>query len=199
MNRRQGFTLIEVLVYIFIAMGFIVVIGSFVSDITDFRSYFDEALTVEQEIRLTLARMIPEIRSAAQSNIGNYPIESATQTSFVFFSDIDSDGLFERVRYFLNGTTFQKGVIKPSGNPLTYNPANEIIVDVIHNIVLGYDIFHYYDGGYSGSEPALGFPVNIPDVRMVAVTLTADQVGQPGAAPISMTGKVTIRNLRDNT
>src|SRR3989344_3115608 len=140
-KNGAGFTLIELIIFIGLSTGVLAVIALFVTNVGSLKNYFDESLLVDQEIQQTLAVMIPEIRSAAQSNIGNYPIEAASQTSFTFYSDIDRDGIFERVRYYLDGTTLKKGVIEPTGSPLTYNPANEVIYEAVHNMVIGYTIF----------------------------------------------------------
>jgi len=197
-NSKKGFTLIEILVFSAIAVGIITVIASFITNLGNFEGYFNEALSVEQEIRQTLSVIVPEIRSAAQSNIGNYPIEAASENTFVFYSDIDKNGLFDRVRYFLDGNVLRKGVIAPSGNPLIYDPANEVIRDVVNNIVLGPNIFTYYGADFSGAEPALPFPINIPDVRLIETTIRADQAENFDAQAIEMSVRATIRNLRSN-
>ena len=199
-KNGAGFTLIELIIFIGLSTGVLAVIALFVTNVGSLKNYFDESLLVDQEIQQTLAVMIPEIRSAAQSNIGNYPIEAASQTSFTFYSDIDRDGIFERVRYYLDGTTLKKGVIEPTGSPLTYNPANEVIYEAVHNMVTGYTIFNYYDMNYSGTQDPMATPVNIPNIRIIGITLTADQKNQTaGSAAITHSAKVAVRNLRDNS
>ena len=46
-------------------------------------------------------------------------------TGFIFYANIDSDTLYERVRFWVEGTILKKGVIKPTGVPLDYDLQNE--------------------------------------------------------------------------
>ena len=65
--------------------------------------------------------MVSEIRTASTANTGAYTIGLATDSALTFYSDTDNDGLKEKVRYFITGTTLQKGLTKPTGSPLSYN------------------------------------------------------------------------------
>src|SRR3989344_4644245 len=118
-------------------------------------------------------------------------------TAFTFYSDIDDDGLKEKVRYFLNGPLLQKGVIKPTGSPLSYNPASEKITTLIPNVTNA-TIFTYYDENYDGAGAELTSPINIPVVRLVKITITIDK--DPNRAPVTtiFSTQVSIRNLKDN-
>lgn len=192
----RGFTLIEIMLIIGLSTGIIFVTAFFVNNLSSFRGYFEETLTGEQEIQQTLETIISEIRSIAQSNVGDYPIGVATPTALTFFSDADKDGLFERIRYFLDGTTLKRGKIKPTGAPLTYNPANETFTEVVHNIVLGGNIFEYYDGSYTGGEAPLVFPVPVANIRLIKVTLNVDRPGAESAGQVMLSALATPRNLR---
>ena len=140
--------------------------------------------------------MISEIRTASVSSNGAYPIDQATVSSFTFFSDINNDNLREKIRYFLSGSTLQKGVIQPTGNPLVYNPANEkisILASGVTSLAFG-----YYDKNYDGTTAALSFPINVPVVRLVKITVTIDQDPNRPPGPMTFTTQVSIRNLKDN-
>jgi len=195
----RGFTLIEVIISVGLLSGIILMIGLFGQDISNFSLSFSESLLIQQELNLTLQSMAPELRSMAASSLGSYPIAAAGTSSFTFYSDIDKDGLFDRVRYFLQGSTLQKGVLKPTGSPLTYNPINEIVKDVLHNVVVSTstDIFTYFDASFTGTEPKMAYPINIPLVRAIEVRLTADQA-QNTPAPVTLSIFETPRNLRSN-
>src|SRR3989344_8693114 len=198
LKASSGFTLIEIMIFIGLSAGVLAVLGLVVTNIASLKDYFGEALSAEQEIQQTLTEMGPEIRSISQSNIGSYPIESSASTTLIFYSAIDQDGLFERVRYFLSGTTLKKGVIKPTGNPLQYVLGNEVVRDVVRNIVPGYDIFSYYDRTYTGTENPLTQPVGVSGVRLIRVTLTVNRNGPQGSGAVTLSERFTIRNLRDN-
>ena len=117
--------------------------------------------------------------------------EDIFSQSFTFYSDIDNDSLKEKIRYYLSGAILKKGVIKPNGNPLQYNPANEITKEIVHDVTNGgMAVFNYYDKYYDGTTAPLSQPVNVLDVRLVKITLmTASQ---------TFTTQVSIRNLKDN-
>ncbi|HPU92366.1 MAG TPA: hypothetical protein PLD97_02090, partial [bacterium] len=115
---------------------------------------------------------------------------------FTFYSDIDADSYPEKVRYFISGSVFKKGVTKPSGNPLTYNPLNEVVVDVVHDLTAGQQPFLYFDSSYTGSGQALSFPVNILNIRVIHLSLTIDQKPSVSPLPITVSSKVELRNLK---
>jgi len=131
--------------------------------------------------------------------LGSYPIETAGITAFTFFSDINSDGLKERIRYFLSGTTLMKGVIVPLGSPLQYLSNTEVLTEIVHNVRNGSTpIFTYYDSSYNGSTSPLSQPVSILSVRLVMITLILEGDPNRQPAPITVTTEVSIRNLKDN-
>ncbi len=177
-----------------------IAVGTFQKDVFYLDTVFQDSLNAQKDTRNALASMSAEIRSASPSSVGAYPLAETATSSFTFYSDIDGDGLKERVRYFLNGKTLKKGVLEPSGNPLSYNPVNEIISDFVKNITNGTSspIFAYYDDSYDGSTAPLPSPVNILSVSLVKITAVVDS--NPGRAPIplTLTTQMSIRNLKDN-
>ena len=193
---NKGFTLIEITIAIGIISGIILIMTMFGIDIFDFGIFLGENLSSQREIQLTLRVMSSEIRSMAPSANGSYAIESISQNSLTFYSDTDGDGLTERIRYFLDGNILKKGVIRPTGNPLVYSSADERISEQVHYIFSGTgDIFSYYDSSYSGSEPALAFPVSISAVRLIKANITSDQNPVDSKARVNYSASVNIRNI----
>ncbi len=201
LREKRGFSLIELVISIGILSGIMLVIGLFAQDIGNFNLSFTESFMVQQEIVQTLREMSPQLRSISTASDGSYPLVAAATSSFQFYSDTDKDGIVDRVRYFLQGTTLKRGVIKPTGSPLTYNTSSEIIVDVVHNVVAtnasSTDIFSYFDAGYSGTGSKMSYPIDIVSVRSVEVRITADQ-SSTAPAPVTLSIFETIRNLRTN-
>ncbi len=192
---KNGFTLIEILIAIAIFSGIVFVISSFGLDVYDFGIFLGENLTAQQELQLTLRSMVSEMRAMTQSVGGAYPIESASQNSIVFYSDSDGDGFTERIRYFLDGNILKRGIIKPTGNPLSYS-GTEDIREAVHNIYLSAgNIFGYYDVGYNGTQSELSFPVNIPLVRLIKAKLTVDPNPADPSSRVNFSAEVNIRNL----
>ena len=198
-KKQKGFTLIETLVAVFIFSIIVVAIGTFQKDVFSLNYILQTGLKNQNEAKKILRPFANEARSASQSNLGAFPLATVATTTFAFYSDIDNDGLKEKVRYFLEGTTFKKGVVKPTGNPLVYNDNNESIVRVVHDVV-NVSIFSYYDESYDGtaSSTPLVQPVTPSDVRLVQVEIVIDSDPNKPPAPLSVTTQVSIRNLKDN-
>ena len=68
-----------------------------------------------------------------------------SEDTFTFYSDIDSDGVKERVRYFKDNLDFKKGIIEPTGDPLEYVLGNETISTLTGALENVDPIFNYYD------------------------------------------------------
>ena len=131
------------------------------------------------------------------ANNGGYPIESATATSFIFYTDLDGDKLFERVRYYLEGNILKRGMIKPTGNPAVYLSANEQIREVVHNIISNPPpIFSYYPKDVDGTGTALVSPVDPSLVRLLKIDIASDQDPQKAPGPATLKAFITIRNFR---
>jgi prepilin-type N-terminal cleavage/methylation domain-containing protein len=195
-NFKKGFTLIEILVVLGIFMLLLVGLGYLM--LGTFRTQYVTfaQLQGQKEARTALENFVKETRRADTSSIGSYLIETATASVFTFYSDIDADTYREKVRYFLDGKNFMKGVIKPTGTPLTYNSANEVIATVAQNVTSD-QIFSYYDENYEGSNGALSFPVNVTEIRLTKITLIIEQDASVSPEPLVVTSQVEIRNLKE--
>ncbi len=112
-----------------------------------------------------------------------------------FFANIDSDDLKERLNYFLSGNILKRGVIKPGGSPLTYNPANEVLQDLIKDVTPA-TIFSYYDSTFDGTGSPLAQPVDVSKIRLVKITITVDPNGPKPPEPVTVSTEATIRSLR---
>ncbi len=196
-SSNMGFTLIEILVTMGVAIMIMLFIGYFIRNVISFETFFGGEIKVQQELLQTQQTIIPEVRSMRVSAVGGYPIAEATSNSFTFFSDIDGDSVVEQVKYFTSSTILEKSVIKPVGNPPVYNSSNQIVTDMVHNLNMSTSsIFSYYDANYSGSESAMAYPINILLVREVGVKITARDEDAGSTQEISI--KIAPRNLRTN-
>lgn len=158
-----------------------------------------EQLSTQNEGRKVVQDFGNELREASASSIGSYPIESASGTAIVFYSNIDSDSLVERIHYYLSGATLKKGITKPAGSPLAYVSSTETITNVAHNVANGTStIFSYYDGNFSGTQSSLSSPVTVAQIRMVKISLRLEEDPNLSPVPFYIESKVAIRNLKDN-
>jgi len=119
-----------------VALGiFIMVIGTvmyFVNQGFQVQNFSLEQTIAIQEARRGVSSMVREIREIQIADTGAYPIVSADDHEFIFFSDMDKDEAVERVRYFLDGSDFKKGVIEPRTNPTQYVLGDEVVNTLSH-------------------------------------------------------------------
>lgn len=197
---HQGFTLAEVVVSttIFVLVG--LAIATFGKNIFSINLSVQNELSAELDGHKVLKTMVAEVRSAQPSATGSYTIESAATSSFIFYSNIDSDTPTERIRYFLTNGMLEKGITNPSGTPPVYLPANEKISIVVRNVANGTStpIFDYFNGGYAGTSSPLTQPVDVSAIRLVRATVIIEADPHRSPNPITITTLGAMRNLKDN-
>jgi len=199
--KNTGFSIIEFIFAVVIASIIGFVITTFAKDILSLNSSAQSSMTAMLEGRKILSVMVTELRSTIPSALGSYPIESVATSTVVFFADVNSDDVADRVRYFLDPVTLsvKRGVILASGSPPAYTE-QESFSTLITDISNGAStpLFDYYDGNYTGSSLPLSMPVNILDVRLVKITIKIER--DPNRAPelTILTSQAALRNLKDN-
>ncbi len=199
-RKCEGFTIIEILIVAVIAIPLIFVVSSFGENLGVLQNLVGQKLQSRSDIDGTLQIMATEIRSAGPSSLGAYAVNSASTSTFSFYSDIDKDGLFERVRYFFATSTIQKGVVKPVGNPLAYTTSTEIVTTAIANVLFtsSTKLFNYYGPTFTGSEQPLSLPIDLSQVRIVKVVFYADVTPGKTPQPLYFSTEADLRNLRSN-
>lgn len=199
-SRRDGFSLFEIVMVLAIFAIILFAVTSFRGNLDTLENLINQKLQSRQDLDQEFQIMITELRSAGPSSLGAYPVEAASTSSITFFSDIDKDGIFERVRYFLSSTTIQKGVIEPTGNPLVYSTSTEATTTIVSNVIVptSTPLFAYYGTDYTGSESALASPIDLTKIRLVKVSLSVDVNPKLAPVPIFFSNTVNIRNLRSN-
>lgn len=192
---RQGFTLVETLITIFIVTLIGLAIINFQIDIFSLNKISSDNLNAQTDARNTLKTIGAELRSLSPSNAGAYPLAITATSSLAFYVDTDNDSLKEKIHYFQSGNTLKRSSIKPTGTPLTYDPANEKITTLINNLANGTSsVFYYYDKNYDGTGDPLTEPIDIPAVRLIKINIMLGQV--PNI--ITVTTQISPRNLKDN-
>ncbi len=200
LGNKKAFTLVETMLAVAIFTLILGALGAFQRDVFFFSNVIHIGLNNVTEARKVLRPFVSEVRGAQPSNLGGSAIEIAEAKRIIFYTDTNSDGIKERIQYFVDGNTFKKGVTIPTGNPYVYNLANEKITNVVHDVVDEQTIFSYFDSNYNGTTetPALSFPVSPSAVRLIRIDLTIDS--NPDRAPsfLTITTQATVRNLKDN-
>lgn len=193
---KPGFTLLEILVAMGIFLLILTGVASFLQTIFKSQNVIYTQVTNQKEARRTIEEFVKEARNASISSIGSYSVAQASSTSFTFYSDIDFDTYKEKVRYFADGAELKKGVIKPAGTPLAYNPATETVSVLAHDLIVGQTLFAYFDKNYTGASDPMVEPINIAQIRVVKVTVVIDQLPNISPEPLTVSSQVEIRNLK---
>lgn len=196
---HAGLTVIEVIIVVFISSIMLVallrflVIGYPLSKIT----YLQQRST--ETARLQLKRMTKILREARPSDTGAYPLVEMSGQRIIFYSDLDRDAVTERVRYELINTDLVRGLTEPTGNPLSYDVANNEKVTIIarHVVNDAADIFIYYNGNYPADQTPLT-PVDLTEVKYVQYRLLIDVDSAQDPPPIDVVSQVQLRNLKTN-
>jgi len=192
---KNGFTFIEMLFAISVfAIMSLVVVAFFIT------LYKEQSADVARIQSINVAgsaieKIHGEIRKMNRAEDGAYSLESAQGQTLIFYSDVDNDGLTEKIEYFLNGADFERKLIEP-GAGLDYSgtPTTTIIAG---NVVNGAGpIFKYYNENYTGTQNALADPVNVTEVRLIEITLDINTDEKNLSSPIHIETKVQPRNLK---
>ena len=195
-NKIAGFSLIEIMVVMGIFSIFIIMSADFI--IQGFRS---SAFIYEQDLAVQNARkaqdiMVKEIRKANRAENGEYLLDTVLPQTFTFYSDVDSDGLTEKIRYFLDNNNLKKGLIHATGSPIGY-PAENEAVSILSNYVNNQakPIFLYYD---KNNLPIANPTSDKQSIRLIEILAEINVT--PATAPknFNVEVNVQIRNLKDN-
>ncbi len=199
-KKYKGFTLMELIV----AIGIFVIIAFaanwlFVRGLR-YNNVIWEQLTTQSEGRRAIQQVVDIVRKAEESSVGSYPIELADEYELIIFANVDDDSFRERVRFWLDGTTFKRGIVQPSGNPLNYSGAEDVVElahDVV-NITKPEPLFLYYNESYTGTEDPLSTPASVVDVKVVRIRLELEKDPTETPIPLQVESTVHIRNLKSN-
>lgn len=180
----------------------VVMVWMFVKQSYRVQSFTFGQTTAISEAQRGVETLVKEAREALPGDTGAYALESALDNEFVFYADYDSDLAVEKVRYFLDGSNFNKGVIEATGNPLQYLAENEVVTTISKYVrnETSEPIFIYYAGSYSGKESdvPLATPANVLELKLVHVHLKINVFPEQAPQDFHLESDVQIRNLKDN-
>jgi len=199
-KNKKGFTLLELLVAMGIFSFVLITATWFLVDGLRYNTIIWDQLEGQNDGRRVLQEVVNIVRRAEESSIGSYPIALADDNELIIYSNVDNDSYRERVRFWLEGTTLKKGIIKPSGDPLGYS-GEESIVEIAHyvvNIAENTPVFYYYDEDYTGIEDPLDTPADTPVIRLIRIKLEIEKNPDKTPVPLLVESVVQVRNLKTN-
>jgi len=204
MRRRiqyTGFTLIEAVVALSIFGMTLAVLSAFLSQGMRFQKFTGEQQQQVEYARSSAQTMVKELRGAAPAEDGAYILDLAEDQEIIFYSNIDDDPETERVRYFLDGITFKKGVVEPSGEPAVYDPATETVTTLVEYVRNGATpTFVYYNGDYPGDmiNNPLPTPTRLTETKLLSLYLKINVDESQVPSETEVITEVQIRNLKNN-
>ena len=95
--RKQGFTLIEVLMAVSIFAILVLITMDYIFQGYNMNRFSLEMSDATEYAKKGIENMVKEIREASYGENGDYPIVQADSQSFTFYSDIDTDAVIEKV------------------------------------------------------------------------------------------------------
>jgi len=204
MRFYKGLTLIEMLVAITVML---IAMNGFTYLFV--RSWDTNKSTIETGLASTTAsravnQTIIQLRAIKQADNGDYPIEEADDFDLTIYTDIDDDGVTERVHYYLDLATdeFKRGITDPStSTPITY-ASSDTTTTVLARYITNEStepIFYYYNDDYPGdtTNNPLNTPASLGSIQLVRVKMKVNI--DPVHAPenINIESFVDLRNMHN--
>lgn len=188
--KSPGFTLIETLV----SLSILIVITFIGTDFirTGFKAsvFLAEQDMAVQNARRALEYITKELRGANLSELGDYPLSVVEEDNIVFYSDMDDDNEYERIRYFSDNHKLFRVITQP-GPLFDYNMpgATTTVAEYLFNQET--PIFTYYDGNNNETDV-------VNQIRLIGVEVTINVTPERAPYDYTVYTKVNLRNLKDN-
>ena len=175
---QDGFTLVELLVVIVLAGLIAAAVFGFLFSLTNVFNSQEARIQNQDDARTAINQVSRYIRMATSSadnqTSQSNSIANASPQDLEFYCDLDGDGIAEKARYYLSGTTLKMQSVDPNWvltpTPHWTYPAYTIDGIVVQNAVLNGSgpVFRYYKN-VSGSM--VEFTPNTAALRQLVVTV----------------------------
>lgn len=197
--RQRGFTLVELLMGITIAMIFSAGLYAFFFSGTDAARSRESMGRAQADLRTAIERIERDVRQGVSADGGlNGPVTQLTSTSLIVHTDPTRSPTAltprpQRVRFSVSGTDLVRERALPVGTqpPFSYGPysAPEVLA---RGVTMGSTALFT---GFTQAGDQLGTPVSQPrDVAMVRVTLIVAQSTGVNPTKVELSTDVTLRN-----
>ncbi len=198
LNKKSGFTLIEMTLVIAIISLIAVAATNYVSQGVRLWNYTVEKIEVQENVRAALNSILGEMREMLPSDNGSYPLVSALDQSVEFYANVDDDPQREKIKYeLIDGSLYRSAVDSNGAQPPQYpNFTTDDRTLVTDNITNQNAIFKYYDNTYNGESAPLSSPFDLNDVSLIQITLDIDKNSEQPPEPFTIETGVSLRNLK---
>lgn len=194
-RNMRGFTLVEMIVVIFITGVVGIALNSMISNFYKTNAFLLEQTKAIDNAHRGVNTSFIDLREASYGDDGSYPIQTVSTSSITFYSDVDNDGIVERIRLYLLNGSFYRGVTDSTSTPPTYVGQPEATTTIANYVRNGTTtpIFRYYDtNGFELSSST----IPIAAISSISISLSIDL--NPLRAPdiLILRETATLRNIR---
>lgn len=192
--RPRGMTLIEALVWVSVLSMVLLALTTSLLYFYRVNKYAIEQAGAVLSAQHGMERVIRIIREAAYSSQGAFPVVSIGANDFVFYADVDTDILIEKVHYYVSGLSFIEGITNATGDPPVYTSSEVVSVlsDYVHNLDQSVTTFRYYD--VSGVE--ITNYAQWEKVRFVKVSIAVNVDPSKLPSQLILNSSAALRNLK---
>lgn len=189
-KNTQGFTLVEIIIAMSIFILVFALGSEFIIKGLKSISFGSNQATAINHARRAMENLSIDLREAKKSEKGDYPILTIEAQNFIWYGDVDNDGITEQIRYFLDSSKLKRAIIEP-GPDNNYDGAEttEIIAKYVNNQTE--NIFTYYDG--ANNETSL-----INNIRLINIKLKINVKPEIAPGDYYIELDIQLRNLKDN-
>ncbi len=200
-NSNKGFSIVELLIAIFITLIIITVIILVQNSVLDQQQIVTNSYISMNTANYNVQQIIKEIRNCQTGDSGSYLLETLNDQEITFYSNVDSDDQIERITYRLEGSDLVKSVINPTDYPIQYRTEDAQTKTVAENVVNGeQSLFYYYNGNYPQDETNNPLAPNqrATQTRMIGIDLIINVNEKILKKNYRIESFAQIRTLKDN-
>ena len=192
-TRARGITIIESAVWIGVfTFAMLALVTTLIQFYSSNRYTVDQASAVAS-VQRGIDSSVRVMREAAYASDGAFPIVDIGTNSFTFYADVDDDPFLERVRFFVEGSEFKRGIIDWGGETIRYSGAETVstISTYVRNTDQSVQPFRFYDK--NGVE--ITNYTSEGDTRFVTLTLVVAVTPGRLPHPLTLRSSAALRNL----
>jgi len=199
--NSKGFTYTEVVISLGLVVTVIALVIGLQARLGENQAFLLKTYLATETANSTVSQIGRELRTMRQSERGDFPLATTDDQELAFYSDVDFDGVTEKVRYFLEETELKRGVIDPSGDPVEYPAENERVKTVAEYVRNGSQpVFYYYNEDWPEDQVnnPLTTPTRLNETKLIKVFLQINLEEDQPERDFILETFVQLRSLKEN-